>query len=317
MSRAKSAIAGVLVGTFAVGSIVVAARSSKEPAPCGNGFSRVGARCCPGLAPEVAPGVCGEEPGGRCPVPLVATDHGCDAPERDVVDVPATTVIVGPSDWEAEGRVDARVAEVGAFAIDRFEVSVGRACAFFSSRNLPAPRGVVCDGRDPARAAGGVAFETARAYCAARGGRLPTEDEWLAAAGGDPPRRYPWGDTGAVCRRAAWGLESGPCAEGGAGPDTVGAHPDGATPLGIHDLAGNVAEWVEVSCTEPARRAPGDLPPSTTGKVCPRVVRGGSWRTRLATELRTWLRREVLVDAERGGDPTIGFRCVYDAAGRP
>lgn len=215
---------------------------------------------------------------------------GCVAPERDVIDVPAITVVVGPADWEAEGRVEPRTVHVGAFAIDRLEVSAGRLC---SSRDAGA-----CPD-DAARAAHGVSLHDARDFCKAHGGRLPTEDEWLAAAGGERPRRYPWGDTGAVCRRAAWGLESGPCGEGAVGPDTVGAHPEGVTPLGIHDLAGNVAEWVETPCPQ--------------NKACPHVVRGGSWRTRLATELRTWLRREVPAD-ERGGDPTIGFRCAYDAA---
>lgn len=229
---------------------------------------------------------------GACPPPLVATDRGCDAPERDVVLVPATTVIIGPSDWEAEGRVHARTVSVGSFAIDRFEVTTGHFCAA-----VPSAR---CDPADPARAAGGVSLAAARAYCAAHGGRLPTDDEWLAAAGGERPRRYPWGDTGAVCRRAAWGLEVGPCAEKADGPDTVGAHPEGATPLGIHDLAGNVAEWVESSCS--AASAP-----------CPAVLRGGSYKTRLATELRTWLRQEASLETERAPDPSVGFRCVYDA----
>ncbi|MBX3197338.1 MAG: SUMF1/EgtB/PvdO family nonheme iron enzyme [Labilithrix sp.] len=291
MSRARLALVAI-AAALAIGVVVLAARTAEDAAPCGAGFTRTGPRCC--AAPLRAPGVCASRAGDTCPAPLEATARGCDAPERDVVEVPPTKVVVGPSDWEAEGRVAPRAVEVGRFAIDRFEVSVGRACAH------PAMTGAAwCDAADAARAASGVGLAAARDFCASCGGRLPTEDEWLAAAGGDRPRRYPWGDTGAVCRRAAWGLEAGPCAEGAAGPDTVGAHPEGATPLGIHDLAGNVAEWVEPACPEP-------------GRPCPRVVRGGSWKTRLATELRTWLRREVGADAERGGDPTIGFRCAYD-----
>lgn len=242
------------------------------PAPplsaCAAGFRREGTRCLP-LTP--------------CPPPLVDTELGCDAHERDVVPVPETSMILGPSDWEAEGRVQPRSVHVAAFAIDRVEVTVGRLCR---------AQGSACEGRDAARAAAGVGLAQARAYCHERGGRLPTEDEWLAAAAGDKPRRYPWGDTGAVCRRAAWGLERGPCGQGAVGPDTVGAHPDGATPLGVHDLAGNVAEWVEAA-----------IP----------VARGGSWRTSLATELRTWPRTEVSAEVAARGDPTIGFRCAYGA----
>ena len=294
MSRTWLA-AFAVVSTLAVAGVVVGARMSSAGAPCGAGFTRAGWRCCPTAPAASAPGRCVGAAGAACPSPLVSTESGCDEAERDVVEIPATTVIVGPSDWEAEGRVRPHTVRVEAFAIDRLEVSTGRACAYAALAGAPS-----CGDGDPARAASGVSFEMARLYCAARGGRLPTDDEWLAAAGGDRPRRYPWGDTGAVCRRAAWGLESGPCGEGADGPDTVGAHPEGATPLGVHDLAGNVAEWVEGPCPDP-------------NAGCPRIVRGGSWKTRLATELRTWLRREVGAhDAEAGGDATIGFRCAYD-----
>lgn len=295
MTRLTSASV-VAVAVFVALVLVVASRTSNETAPCGAGFVRSGSRCCSGPSNRV--GACSPVATSACPAPLVPTVHGCDEAERDVVHVPATTVIVGPSDWEAEGRVGARTVRVRPFALDRLEVSAGRFCAppaGGSEMNVPSS---TCDASDPARAASGVTLDQARAFCRGRGGRLPTDDEWLAAAGGDRPRRYPWGDTGAVCRRAAWGLESGPCASGGSGPDTVGAHSEGATPLGIHDLAGNVAEWVESSCS--------------AGEKCAPIVRGGSYATRLATELRTWLRREVSSEVERSGDRSIGFRCAYD-----
>lgn len=187
------------------------------------------------------------------------------------------TFEIGPSDWEAEGRVAPRTVRVAAFAIDAFEATVAKV------EGVPSP--------DGARAASGLSRGDAARYCAARGGRLPTDDEWLAASAGARVRRYPWGDTGAVCRRGAWGLERGPCAQGAREPDTVGAHPDGATPDGIHDLAGNVAEWV----------APG--PDPALG-----VARGGSFRTSLATELRTWNRLEIRPE-ERDG--RVGVRCAY------
>lgn len=252
----KIVVAAVLAGATLIGITAArrADRASRE-SPCGPGFAREGARC---LGPAPAPAI---------------------------VDVPAASVTIGPSDWEAEGRVASRVVRTGPFRLDRYEVSAGQACASPVFAGAP-----FCAG-DPGRAAFGVTRERARAFCKERGGRLPAEDEWIVAAAGDGPRRYPWGNTGAVCRRAAWGLRDGPCASGASGPDTVGAHPDGATPLGIHDLAGNVAEWVE-----------------TGGEG---AVRGGAWDTSLATELRTWVRRSVPAELE---DPTIGFRCAYDVA---
>lgn len=289
----KRAIA-VTVVLFAVtigGGTWLLRRPAAEVSPCGAGFARVGPRCCPGAAdPSTPPGTCRAPTTGACPAPLVATDRGCDAPAEQV-EVPATTVTVGPSDWEAEGRAPPRTIAVGGFRIDRFEVTVGQACASRALADRP-----FCREGDPARAAFGVPLEEARELCRERGGRLPSEDEWLVAAAGDRPRRYPWGDTGAVCRRAAWGLAKGPCADGASGPDTVGAHPDGATPLGIHDLAGNVEEWVE-----PPDRSAG----------AGALLRGGSWQTAFAAELRTWPRREASASEIRDPGPTIGFRCAY------
>jgi formylglycine-generating enzyme required for sulfatase activity len=235
----------------------------KPAAVCGPGFTPEGPRC---IAHENA-----------CPAPLLNMVWGCDEPIHDVVLIPPVSVQIGPSDWEAEGRVKPQLVKTNAFYIDRLEVTEGRYCRWKHSPCTP----------DAARAVAGVSYADAAAYCKDRDGFLPTHEQWIAAAAGDKPRRYPWGDTGAVCRRAAWGLD-GQCARGADGPDTVGAHPDGATPLGVHDLAGNVAEWVNSE------------PPAT---------RGGSWKSNLATELRTW----PAVNANPNGDATTGFRCAYSA----
>ena len=221
--------------------------------------------------------------GSACPIPLVATSHGCDAPDLRVL-VPAGRLALGASDWEAEGRIARRTIHVDAFRIDAFEVTRGR----WRARSEE-----VVDG-DAARAASGMTRDEAAAYCASQGGRLPTEDEWMAAAtaGADPPHRYPWGDTGAVCRRAAWGLTSGPCAHDADGPDTVGAHPAGDSALGLHDVAGNAAEWVAADGARPGLG----------------VAKGGSWMSVLATDMRIWARLELPSDSHDG---RVGVRCAY------
>jgi len=196
-----------------------------------------------------------------CPPPL-GMKYGCKRPDTRVY-VPAAHLVIGAADWEAEGRVPAREIDVHAFSIDAFEAA------------------------DDLRATNNIARADAEKICASRGGRLPTDDEWTSAAAGSEGRRYPWGDTGAVCRRAAWGLFSGPCATNGAEPDTVGAHADGATPNGIYDLAGNVAEWV--SDRDEAR--------------------GGSFRSPLSAEIRTWARERANPNQRYDW---IGFRCAYD-----
>lgn len=250
-------------------SVAIALRDRPELGACGPGFERWGARCCPAHA--AVPGACGATT--KCPPPLVSDGVDCASPKTRVA-VAATKLVWGPSDWEAEGRVAPRDLDVPAFAIDAFEVTRGEL-------DPAAPPG------DRARAATNVTRAEADAFCRARGGRLPTDDEWTVAAAGARGSRYPWGDTGAVCRRAAWGLRGGPCAtDPQAGPDTVGAHPDGDTPTGVHDLAGNVAEWV------------GDRSSS----------RGGSFATTLAPELRTWAREDL---PEGARSDAVGFRCVY------
>jgi sulfatase modifying factor 1 len=262
--RPATAIALGLASAGAVLGIAFARRSVTPQPPCGSGFTREGVRC--------------EIRGAFCPPPFERVSSDCLPPDRRVP-IAAATIVVGPSDWEAEGRTEPRTLRVSPFRIDAFEIT----------------RGLWVRGSEnPLRAASGMTREEAAEFCERRGGRLPTEDEWTAAAASasSPPPRYPWGDTGAVCRRAAWGLEHGPCGTGATGPDTVGAHGDGDTALGLHDLAGNVAEWVQADPTRPGVA----------------VAKGGSWRTALASDLRVWARLELRLGA-RATD--VGARCAY------
>lgn len=263
MRRAVAAV--VVVAAVAVALVVARRRGAADSiARCGPGFDAQGPRCVAVTA---------------CPTPLVPVASGCDAPDVRV-GVPGGAIALGASDWEAEGRVPSRAISVQPFRIDAFEVT----------------RGAMGATTDVARAAANVTPREALEFCARRGGRLPTEDEWMAAAASvaNPPRRYPWGDTGAVCRRAAWGLATGPCATGADGPDTVAAHPDGDSPLGLHDMAGNVAEWVTA--------------PPEAGRAPTSIAKGGSWATTLAADLRIWARLEL---PEGARDPRVGFRCIY------
>jgi formylglycine-generating enzyme required for sulfatase activity len=254
---ALASVAGAL-------GIGIVRRSVGPLPPCGPGFARAGVRC--------------EIVGDACPPPFERNPGGCRPTDLTVL-IPSATIAVGPSDWEAEGLAQPRILRVLSFRIDAFEVA----------------RGVWEPGSDnPWTAASGMTREAASRFCRERAGRLPTEDEWTVAAlsAAAPPRRYPWGDTGAVCRRAAWGLEHGPCGTGATGPDTVGAHGEGDTLLGVHDLAGNVAEWVESDPTRPATA----------------VAKGGSWRTTLASDMRVWARLELEPEARRRD---VGLRCAY------
>ncbi|MGA2736138.1 MAG: SUMF1/EgtB/PvdO family nonheme iron enzyme [Bryobacteraceae bacterium] len=139
------------------------------------------------------------------------------------------------------------------------------------------------------------------AYCAWAEGRLPTEAEWESAArAGREGARYPWGNEAPDQFRANY-IEGGP---GQATP--VGIYPEGATPDGIQDLAGNVFEWTADwwgNYSEGAARNP-----KGPEKGPWKVIRGGSWIVNPA-----WLRvsfRNGFGAVERY--VYIGFRCVRD-----
>jgi formylglycine-generating enzyme required for sulfatase activity len=134
----------------------------------------------------------------------------------------------------------------------------------------------------------------AYAFAKWAGKRLPSENEWEAAAGGGDGRDYPWGNT--------FGLK---WANTGDYPLKVGSYPDGASPLGFLDMAGNVAEWTS-SCyeTDPQEGKPFD------GHHGQPIIRGGSWDDD-SRGCRISAR-----DVHRSPyyrSTTVGFRCVADS----
>ena len=159
-----------------------------------------------------------------------------------------------------------------------------------------------------------ITWKQARDYCAFRGGRLPSEAEWEAAARGQDERTYPWGNSPPDCGHAVFSPRDGASSLDGCGLDSVwdtGALPPGRSPFGILDMAGNVWEWVADWYQPDAYRFRNGSP-SPQGPEAGefRVIRGGSWVSTTPGDLATVHRARRKPDNPSN---TVGFRCVYDA----
>lgn len=200
---------------------------------------------------------------------------GCSPgdPECEDDEKPAHVVEIGRGFWIARTEVTERQYRKTAPAVD-----TARAGAM----DVPATA---------------VAWADAKAYCEAAGGRLPTEAEWEYAARAGTSTRY-YDSLPAI----AWFADN---SDGRARP--VGAK--AANAFGLHDMLGNVSEWVrdryynEYDDTSDDATVEEPLAGNASG-----VARGGSWVSE-ARGVRVSRRLGIPPDAE---EPHIGFRCAAD-----
>jgi formylglycine-generating enzyme required for sulfatase activity len=145
-----------------------------------------------------------------------------------------------------------------------------------------------------------VSLEDARAYASWAGKRLPHEWEWQLAAQGIDGRVYPWGDIW-----QPFNVPTPDMSRTMRGPDSVDAHPQGASPYGVMDMVGNVWQWTDEFKDEHTRAA---------------ILRGGEY---YQPQGSVWYFPEAFRNDEHsklllmapGYDRSggVGFRCVRDA----
>jgi len=239
---------------------------------------------------------------------LPATITGKDG--APMVLVPAGEFPMGSEQGDDDEQPVHRVF-LDSFYLDTFEVTNGQFAKFVAAIQSEPPWGFA-DQETPVlhaeRPVRWVNWLEATGYCLWAGKRLPTEAEWEKAARGPEGRIYPWGNDPPTPLHAVFGLK-----EGTETVSPIGDRDKGKSPYGVHDLAGNLYEWVADWYDDTFYTPMHMLNPRGPMEGTAKVQRGGSYINgpyRLRASFRT------------KGDPTehdphVGFRCAHDAPALP
>ena len=215
----------------------------------------------------------------------------------EMVVIPAGSFLMGsasPGAPEYE-KPQHRVTFDRAFAIGKYEVTQAEWTAMMM-QNLSGYEG-------PRRPVDGATWREAQEFVrrlSMRTGkqyRLPTEAEWEYAARAGAATEFLTGNIPADLDRYAWFAQNS-----GKQTQPVGGKQPNA--FGLHDVFGNVYEWVQDCYVDHHKGAPTDGKAVTGAAACPRVVKGGSYFSG-PDNLRSADRGRFSADK---GDVTLGFR---------
>jgi formylglycine-generating enzyme required for sulfatase activity len=247
------------------------------------------------------------KPVQKDPLVLVLAD-GIEIP---LVKVPAGEFLMGSGDEDTDARKDGKPQHT--VYLDEYFIAVNEV-TFAQFRVFMQATGYTADARilngKGERPVSDVTWDDAVAFCTwlsewtGRKVTLPTEAQWEKAARGTDGRLYPWGNQPIDCTLANFFKPGGYCT-GESEFDTTpgGTYPDGASPYGVMDMAGNVWEWVsDLYQADYYSVSPASNPTGPTKGIY-RGLRGGAWETppyARAVDRSMWLQSS-------GNDP-IGFR---------
>jgi len=246
------------------------------------------------------------EEGEPTPTPPEIVPTPTTAPPAVVPDVmvsiPAGPFVLG-SDTGRGDEAPAHEVDLPAFEIDKFEVTNADFATFVEATGYKTDAekaGVSNAWRTYAQGKDNhpvvkVSWNDAVAYCQWLGKRLPTEAEWERAARGTEGLIYPWGNE--YDPEKVNGKDRGI-----RGTTAAGSFPEGASPDGVMDMAGNVWEWT----ADWYKPYPGSTYQSPYFGEEYRVLRGGGWFEE-AELLRTTARN---AGTEVTANDDIGFRCA-------
>lgn len=201
-----------------------------------------------------------------------------------------------------------------AFCMSRVPITNAQYQHFVTACQYPAP-GHWLAGKPPAGSENFpvtyVSWHDAQAFCTWAGVRLPTEAEWEKAARGDDGRWWPWGDALPDATRCHFNGQAQGVAPAAQSVLPVEQFPQGASPYGVLDMAGNVWEWTNSCYRSYPYRLDDGRETLTPGRV--RVVRGGSYNHDLR-QIRCAARDGMAAGVR---DVYIGFRVASGGGERP